>query len=348
MNISFAANWQTKPWERSGSGKPHTVTCSKNFITTGTSPRKTGKRSKVHRINRPLSSKISRCLTYSLPLSYSEASCLEVTRLRLRELAQSADRPQSNEHFPEGHLGRGSVQSSAGSQSLSSTDTPCNSGKICQSGRTRLAGIDGGNSRKRSRTQHLACAELDTNTATGTETGTDVHASEDERVLSNSSLKRRRVPSSGFKEEDWALYNLKVTQKLTWKDTLIKFNEQFSTERNVSALQARLKRAKDHGIGNSQSQQLYHKKTKNDAKDYTKAVVEKIRSGLRAVDRDRDRLEHFRGLAQQEIVGIKYEEYLLAQAEASAKDGKEMPWYYRFVASCSYLVRKSDEKEVSI
>jgi len=79
----------------------------------------------------------------------------------------------------------------------------------------------------------LACAELDINTVTGIETGTDVYALEDKRVLLNSSLKRRRILLSGFKEKDWALYNLKVTQKLTWKDTLIKFNKQFSTEHNV-------------------------------------------------------------------------------------------------------------------
>jgi hypothetical protein len=56
----------------------------------------------------------------------------------------------------------------------------------------------------------LACAKLNTNILTGTETGTDVHALKDKRVLLNNSLKQRRVPSSGFKEEDWALYNLKV------------------------------------------------------------------------------------------------------------------------------------------
>jgi len=48
----------------------------------------------------------------------------------------------------------------------------------------------------------LAYAEIDINTVTSTETGTDVYALEDKRVLLNSSLKWRRVLSSGFKEED--------------------------------------------------------------------------------------------------------------------------------------------------
>ena len=224
----------------------------------------------------------------------------------------------------------------------------CSSGKICQLGRTQLAGIDGGNSQKHLKTQHLDYAKLNTNTATGTETGTNVHALEDERVLLNSFLKQRRVPLSGFKKEDWALYNLKVIQKLMWKDTLIKFNKQFSIECNVLALQMQLKRVKVYSIGNSQSQQFHYKKTKNDAKDYTKAVVKKIHSGLKVVDRDCNQLKHFQSLVQQEIVGIKYKEYLLAQAEASAKDSKEMPQYYYFVMSCLYLVHKSNKKEVSI
>jgi len=82
----------------------------------------------------------------------------------------------------------------------------------------------------------LAYAKLNINTITSTETGTNIHALKNKRVLLNSSLKWRKVLLNGFKEEDWALYNLKITQKLMWKDTLIKFNKQFSTERNILTL----------------------------------------------------------------------------------------------------------------